>query len=442
MLDGRHVVYVGALDERELRNVFIQTLEADGDLSITTGDKGPSAKATRTASRHVILDHGYRYRGTPGRGDYEMLRFERATVRVDTAPPPRAWQYREALPLPAVAGIGASRPWSPSCRCASIARSRCWSSPCGRRCWPGPSRREGRYGRIVAAVLIQAIYFNLVGVGESWLIQGIVDSRGSACGGSTACSRCSAWACCSGTTPDTPGFRAAPPRDPENRRDAMILDRYIFRTVAGRDPGRPAGAAAARILSDPVGGIGGAWARADYDFAAALRYLALIQPQRLYELFPMALLVGGLLGMGALAAGSELIVMRAAGLSLTRLTRSAAASRSPAQRGGAGDRRVRCRRNWKNLAKEQRAMAKSENMAIRGGRGFWARDGDHFIHVRASAARHPLGGHPHFQDRLPNPASKAITAAQGARYQRRPLGVGGQSSRSIPERRRGAKPNS
>ena len=34
--------------------------------------------------------------------------------------------------------------------------------------------REGRYGRIVAAVLIQAIYFNLVGVGESWLIQGIV----------------------------------------------------------------------------------------------------------------------------------------------------------------------------------------------------------------------------------------------------------------------------
>jgi len=34
--------------------------------------------------------------------------------------------------------------------------------------------REGRYGRIVAAVLIQAIYFNLVGVGESWLIQGII----------------------------------------------------------------------------------------------------------------------------------------------------------------------------------------------------------------------------------------------------------------------------
>ena len=34
--------------------------------------------------------------------------------------------------------------------------------------------REGRYGRIVAAVLIQAIYFNLIGAGESWLSHGVV----------------------------------------------------------------------------------------------------------------------------------------------------------------------------------------------------------------------------------------------------------------------------
>ncbi|HRC73884.1 MAG TPA: LptF/LptG family permease, partial [Candidatus Competibacter sp.] len=34
--------------------------------------------------------------------------------------------------------------------------------------------REGRYGRIVAAVLIYAINFNLIGVGESWLSHGRV----------------------------------------------------------------------------------------------------------------------------------------------------------------------------------------------------------------------------------------------------------------------------
>ena len=76
-----------------------------------------------------------------------------------------------------------------------------------------------------------------------------------------------------------------------------ILDRYIFRTVA------TATLATLLVLMllelfltlltelEDVG-------KGSYDFPAALHYLLLIQPQRLYELFPMALLVGGLLGMG------------------------------------------------------------------------------------------------------------------------------------------------
>ena len=100
-----------------------------------------------------------------------------------------------------------------------------------------------------------------------------------------------------------------------------LLDRYIFRTV----PTTTLVTLLALLLLEfflsllaelEDVGTGG------YGFVAALRYLVLVQPQRLYELFPMALLVGGLLGMGALASGSELIVMRAAGLSLTRLMRT------------------------------------------------------------------------------------------------------------------------
>lgn len=40
VLDGRHVVYIGALDDRELHNIFIQSRETDGRISITTGDQG------------------------------------------------------------------------------------------------------------------------------------------------------------------------------------------------------------------------------------------------------------------------------------------------------------------------------------------------------------------------------------------------------------------
>lgn len=175
VLKGRHVVYVGALDNRELRNVFIQSVESDGDLSITTGDQGRQ-NVSEDGGRHIILDHGYRYRGTPGQGDYEILRFERATLRVDTTPPPQTWQNREGVPTWQL--LGTNNPYY------STELHMRLNSPVG--VWvialwaPLLARvrpREGRYGRIVAAILLYAINFNLVGVGESWLIQGVISAN-------------------------------------------------------------------------------------------------------------------------------------------------------------------------------------------------------------------------------------------------------------------------
>ena len=172
VLDGRHVVYIGSLNERELGNVFIQSREPDGDISITTGDRGRQGIG-EDGIRHIILDHGYRYRGTPGRGDYEMVKFERATVRIDTAPPPQAWKHRETLPPRQL--WGSSEPQliaelqmrlNSPIQLLTIAL---WA-PLLARARP----REGRYGRVIAAVLIYAINFNLIGIGESWLSHGIV----------------------------------------------------------------------------------------------------------------------------------------------------------------------------------------------------------------------------------------------------------------------------
>lgn len=172
VLDGRHVVYIGAMDERELHNVFIQTREANGDLSITTGDEGHQ-ESDQDGVRYIILDHGYRYRGVPGRGNYEILRFERATARVDTTPPRQEWQNRKGFPTWQLLGSNQlsliaelqMRLNSP----IQVLVIALWA-PLLARAQP----REGRYGRIVAAVLIYAINFNLVGVGESWLLQGVV----------------------------------------------------------------------------------------------------------------------------------------------------------------------------------------------------------------------------------------------------------------------------
>ncbi len=49
-------------------------------------------------------------------------------------------------------------------------------------------------------------------------------------------------------------------------------------------------------------------------------YLTLLAvPRRVYEIFPAAVLIGSLIGLGNLAAHSELIVMRAAGISIRRV---------------------------------------------------------------------------------------------------------------------------
>lgn len=58
----------------------------------------------------------------------------------------------------------------------------------------------------------------------------------------------------------------------------------------------------------------------NYGSLQAFLYVMLNLPQLLYQVFPSAMLLGGLLSLGALASTSELVVMRAAGISISRIT--------------------------------------------------------------------------------------------------------------------------
>ncbi len=95
------------------------------------------------------------------------------------------------------------------------------------------------------------------------------------------------------------------------------LDRYISKTVI-----------AAMLLVmlvvlglDSLGRVidGTKDIRLDYDFTELLIYNALSIPSRIYLFLPFAALVGCLAGLGSLANNSELVVMRAAGVSTFRL---------------------------------------------------------------------------------------------------------------------------
>lgn len=118
----------------------------------------------------------------------------------------------------------------------------------------------------------------------------------------------------------------------------------------------------------------------DYDLAAAALYLLLTVPGRVYELFPAAVAIGGVLGLGSLAANSELVVMRASGVSIGRIV-------GMVMQGGivlmvvivaVGE--------WvappsQQYAERMRGAAIAGHGDVRGARGLWVRDGSRFINV-------------------------------------------------------------
>src|SRR5690554_1690732 len=60
--------------------------------------------------------------------------------------------------------------------------------------------------------------------------------------------------------------------------------------------------------------------RGGYQLSQALQYISMRLPRRVYEYMGMACLVGCLAGLGSLAASSELTVMRAAGIPISRIS--------------------------------------------------------------------------------------------------------------------------
>ncbi|BCU07677.1 LPS export ABC transporter permease LptG [Allochromatium tepidum] len=73
------------------------------------------------------------------------------------------------------------------------------------------------------------------------------------------------------------------------------------------------------ILSDELDAIG----TERYGLTEAMLFTFLSLPRYLYQLFPIATLIGALIGLGTLASRSELVAMRAAGISVGRLVRAA-----------------------------------------------------------------------------------------------------------------------
>lgn len=127
---------------------------------------------------------------------------------------------------------------------------------------------------------------------------------------------------------------------------------------------------------DASGDVG----HAGQTFGYVVVEVLLSAPYRAYQAFPFATLVGSLFSMGGMAARSELVVMRAAGVSVLGISRAVL---------GGGlilALAAMALGEWavppaQQYSKQLEAAVRTDRISAFQGGGFWARDGDRFVHV-------------------------------------------------------------
>jgi lipopolysaccharide export system permease protein len=131
-----------------------------------------------------------------------------------------------------------------------------------------------------------------------------------------------------------------------------------------------------------------------YTLTNAVVYVLVTFPRRLYEMFGNAAMIGGLLGLGGLAASSELTALRATGMSKLRIAVSAV--------GVVAVLMVGVVILGETAAPWGDQQAQAMDLRLRSGNigqtssGLWARDGNRIINAKSSVIRQ-INGHPTVQ---------------------------------------------
>lgn len=169
---GKKIVYVGSAgsDSSVSHNIFIFQQQANNQSRVVLSPTGLMQMGDDGESQSLVLENGHMYEGTPGKLDYELVKFKQYSANLDHPvssghgdlssmstlsllkhPNPLKWielQWRLSLPLALLAitfmGVAISyvRP------------------------------RRGRYSRLMGAILFFILYFNLITVIKTWMVEG------------------------------------------------------------------------------------------------------------------------------------------------------------------------------------------------------------------------------------------------------------------------------
>lgn len=153
--------------------------------------------------------------------------------------------------------------------------------------------------------------------------------------------------------------------------------------------------------------------RGSYDGLHAAYYTLLTMPRDIETFFPIAALLGSLMGLGGLASRSELVVMQSAGFSRFRIGLAVMKTAIPLMvitmiMGEWGVPQT------EQYARNMRSIAQSGGSMLATQGGFWVKDGNDFIYIRQIQDERNLNNILIYQ--FDNQVLKSIKQAEKAIY--------------------------
>jgi lipopolysaccharide export system permease protein len=168
------------------------------------------------------------------------------------------------------------------------------------------------------------------------------------------------------------------------------LDRYLYRTVLiytlmAMVVMLTLGALVLFISQQGDIGIG------NYSAGDAFLNTLLNLPQTAFELLPIGAMIGALMGLGNLAAGSELVITRASGVSVWRIAWPVglAGLTLAVAMYGIGEYAAP---PMAQFAKREKTTAKMADVSFAGSSSAWVKDGNLILRVQTGDAEHAFGG--------------------------------------------------
>ncbi|MBU6468321.1 MAG: LPS export ABC transporter permease LptF [Betaproteobacteria bacterium] len=158
-------------NKKDVSNVFVQSVQ-DNKVGVIAAEKG-FVTTKENGDRFVVLQKGRRYEGKPGTANYNLVDFDEAQLRIQEKAAGQTSLSVKSMPINQLMNKPTLEQWSELHWRIGLPVSLIvlcvFAIPLSYI-----NTRSGRSANMIFALLAYMVYYNTMGIGQSWIVQGKV----------------------------------------------------------------------------------------------------------------------------------------------------------------------------------------------------------------------------------------------------------------------------